>query len=268
MKCILIHKTPFDKNNISNTSICNYTDDIDEIIMTDLPIPTVNRYDEIVKCGHHKTYYNNIFNHLNDPKIFLGWSKCVKYPGLPQLLVLSPRPKKLNIEHIAHMEKLYRGPAPKAMAINKKHRMWTTTIFCMADGKPLTKNDFLKYYDKSKYTILQHNMREFNEQSSPKNEQERYMTAQKYLTMLYDSCIGTYEGIWILLAKEMADIYVKKGYGHYQNNICHSFREYYKYFFKLDKGTKPNPDYNMFEAANHDVKPIHPTMGWKRYKKS
>jgi len=258
MKCIFINRkiiNEFAKNNIKSNTKHSYTDDIIQISINKNIIP--NNISNNILLLNNNILFKDYFSHN-----LLGWSNCYKYDNLPELIVLSERPKDNNLTSIFNLERKYPCGSPKAIAINKLHRIWGNSIFCLKNGNDLTRDFFIKNYYKKSFLMHVPDLVKFNKKNSPKSMICRYNTAQKYLNLLCKFNILTTEGAWILFAKDLAGDYVHHNHGFYQTTFCHSLYEYNKKQFILDTNTIPRKHYNMFDVCNHKYKPIHPTKSY------
>ena len=269
MRCIYVDRSiikEFTKGNIKSRELNNYTKDIVEI--------TINKkYIKDIKLKYPKdvqfvNIQSNIFN-ICDKKIILGWSLVYNYRNLPQLVILAERPKVLNIKNIIHLEQKYTMASPKAIAINKHHRIWGKSIFCRLDGKNLTKTDFIKYYNASKLiynipitnskTPVEDYIKSIDVNCYGKTQNDRYILAQNWLKKLFDHNILTYEDAWIGFAKSLANIYVKNGYSFFETTYSHSITEYFKIILYLKCGSKEfkkNVVWNKFNHNDPSIKEI------------
>lgn len=123
------------------------------------------------------------------------------------LIMIFPRPEYWTVKECLKLDNIWKFGNPKAIQLNKKHKVWGNALFFSLFNS-LLKSDFIKNYITPSIlsTITAPTLEGYDDKILSKLE--RYNVGQKYIKMLVDSCIITYETGYILFGTQINARYV------------------------------------------------------------
>jgi hypothetical protein len=161
-----------------------------------------------------------------------------------KLIVIAQRPAFWDLRECLKLEKKYQFRNPKAIQINKKQLIWGPALFFKYNKKDLSRDEFINEYVKKsvlKIIKIPKDIGYGDNNTVPKNEKERYVTAQKFIKLLINRNVVTFETGYILFGSQLMSEYVFGGHPFYQaGRSFHTLKENANLFLQLTKGSKEN----------------------------